>query len=162
MGSSAAVLAGAALVATAERIARVAHLGQFDEFGEPLIVHSGRVARQFNPERQPWETAVAWLHDVLDGTVVSAADLLSARIPCEVVTAVVLLSARNESSMHGTAAERIRSNRLALSVKAAEIAVLADPARVAKLTPAQRERIERRVTELRDALNLWSALRVSA
>ncbi len=72
----------------ARRLARRAHAGQTDRHGNPFITHPGRVAA-----RTPaWARPAAWLHDVLEDTPVTAADLLAAGVAPDTVAAVVLVS----------------------------------------------------------------------
>jgi hypothetical protein len=59
-------------VQTAERFAVAAHEGQTDKAGRPYIEHPRRVARRLDT---PEALAAAFLHDVLEDTEHTAADL---------------------------------------------------------------------------------------
>ena len=59
-------------VAAAEALARAAHAGQEDKAGQPYILHPQRVAaRLSSPETQ----VVAWLHDTVEDTDVTLAQI---------------------------------------------------------------------------------------
>lgn len=72
----------------AEQLARIAHAGQVDKQGLPYIEHVARVAASVVtdvcatvPDTGSTAVAAAWLHDVLEDTPTTAADLLAAGIP---------------------------------------------------------------------------------
>lgn len=134
-------LHGAELISAAEDIARVAHRGQIDKIGVDYIEHPRRVAGRFDPETQPNETAVAWLHDVIEDTTVTATELAERGIPADVITAVELLTKDPAEVDLTEYYERIRVNPLALAVKLADIADNTDPSRTASLEPEVRERL---------------------
>ena len=149
-------LSDAALVAAAEAIATAAHAGQVDKGGVEYIEHPRGVAAQFNPETQPHECAVAWMHDVLEDTDVTADDLRAAGIPFEVIDAVRLLTKKPAEPDLDAYYARIKLNSLALAVKAADIANNTDPARAAQLDPATRERLAAKYESARIKLGLSS------
>ncbi|HLP23723.1 MAG TPA: phosphohydrolase [Microbacteriaceae bacterium] len=127
------VAVGRKLVAKAELIATEAHYGQNDKAGFPFIDHPRRVAARFDASRQSFEAATAWLHDVLEDTSLTADDLREEGIPEEVVCAVEALTEHRNPSDREAFYERIRSNPLALVVKAAIVADHTDPMRLAHL-----------------------------
>ena len=131
----------AELVAAAEAIATQAHAGQVDKGGVDYIEHPRGVAAQFDPATQPHECAVAWMHDVLEDTDVTADDLRQAGIPFEVIDAVRTLTKNSDEPNLDAYYARITANPLALAVKAADIANNTDPERVAQLDPATRNRL---------------------
>jgi len=129
---------------TAEQIARAAHEGQVDKAGVPYIEHPRRVVEwveRLSPGAPAEATATAWLHDVLEDTDTTAADLRDHRIPGVVVTAVEALSKRPGEPVEAYFA-RIRENDIALVVKRADLADNTDPERLALLPPAMRTRLE--------------------
>ena len=148
------MLNGHELVATAESIARAAHVGQMDKIGVDYIEHPRRVAERFDPAVNPRETAVAWLHDVLEDTNVTADDLSAAGIGDDVIDAVKLLSKDPGATDLTDYYARIRTNPLALAVKAADIADNTDPARTAELASDVRERLAEKYRKARIALGL--------
>ncbi len=72
----------------AERIARQAHAGVDDRHGIPYICHVERVAAAA-PEHA---RAVAWLHDTVEDTSVSSADLADAGASPEQLRALELVT----------------------------------------------------------------------
>lgn len=121
----------------AEAIARQFHTGQTDKNGIDYIEHPQRVAAKV---ASPEAKAVAWLHDVIEDTEMTAAGLIEAGIPVAVVEAVELLTRTPEIS-NDVYYEYIRGNSLALEVKLADIADNTDPARVALLDKSTQERL---------------------
>ena len=149
-------LSGAELVAAAEAIATEAHAGQVDKSGVDYIAHPRGVAAQFDPATQPNECAVAWMHDVLEDTDVTADDLRAAGIPYEVIDAVRLLTKNPAEPDLDAYYARIKANPLALAVQADDIANNTDPARVAQLDPATRLRLAAKYESARIKLGLSS------
>ena len=79
-----------AMLQTVERQARQAHAAQLEELtGDDYIHHIERVVALVEGEEAK---AVAWLHDVLEDTKVSADDLLAAGVSETVVEAVRVLT----------------------------------------------------------------------
>lgn len=130
------------LVATAYRLAKHYHAGQVDKLGAPYLDHvlrvAGRVVRY-----GPAHTAVALLHDVLEDTPATEADLIAAGIDPHLVDAVVVLTKTGGPNADYYA--RVRTHTLARVVKLADIADNADPARLALIPdPATRDRLTRK------------------
>lgn len=125
------------LTARAEQIAAVAHRGQVDKGGQPYITHPARVAARVAGDENA--VAAAWLHDVVEDTTVTLAELEES-FPAEVTTAVDALTRR-----HGEAPAdyyaRVREVPLALTVKLADMADNSDPQRLARLDAATRDRL---------------------
>jgi (p)ppGpp synthase/HD superfamily hydrolase len=130
-------------VKLAEAIATDAHRGQVDKLGADYISHPRRVAEQFDPELQPDETCVGWLHDVIEDTAVTPDDLLAKGFTPEVVDAVVLLTRRKDVPSEEYYA-RIRENPVARAVKIADIADNTAPWRTAQLDDETRERLAKK------------------
>lgn len=75
---------------TAERIARDAHAGQIEKLtGDNYIRHVERVVALVASDEAK---VVAWLHDVIEDTTVTAADLRAAGIPEALVADVLILT----------------------------------------------------------------------
>lgn len=106
-------------------LAAQAHRGQVDKCGQPYILHVLRVML-----RQEDETArfVAVLHDVLEDTPVTLADLRTAGYS-EQVCAVVDCLTRRTGEAYEAMIERIATNPLARQVKLADLADNLDPKR---------------------------------
>ncbi|MET9231358.1 phosphohydrolase [Lentzea sp. NPDC003310] len=119
-------------------IATAAHDGQVDKSGRPYIGHPLRVMASVTGEH---EQMAAVLHDVIEDTSVTAADLLSRGCPTAVVDAVVALSHLPEEPQEDYL-RRVAANPLALSVKRADIGDNLSPARLARLDEATQERLK--------------------
>ncbi len=137
------------LVATARHLAETHHAGQLDKAGAPYIGHIQRVADRVS-HLDPEVIAAALLHDILEDTAATAADLAAAGIPATVIEAVVLLT-KTGGPLEDYYA-RIREHPVALAVKLADIADNADPARQAQLDPDTRRRLTAKYDKARAAL----------
>ena len=126
------------IVAIAERIAREAHAGQTDKSGRPYIEHPAHVAAAV-AEHGPQAQCVAWLHDVIEDTQVTPADLLAAGLPQEVVDAVLAMTHR-EGETYFDYVLRAKQNPLARAVKLADLAHNMDLSRLAEIRPRDLER----------------------
>jgi GTP diphosphokinase / guanosine-3',5'-bis(diphosphate) 3'-diphosphatase len=113
-------LRGASAMTTIERavsIAAAAHAGQIDKAGEPYLLHPLRVMLGV---RTPEERMAAVLHDAVEDTGVTLADLIGAGFPGAVIDAVDALTKRpGETRMN--AARRARANPIARTVKIADV-----------------------------------------
>lgn len=123
-------------------VASEAHAGQVDKVGAPYLDHPIRVAKRLARAGAPDNAVIAAvLHDVIEDSAISAADLLERGFPADVVDAVVAVSkVKGESNLDYYA--RVRRNPLALLVKRADVADNSDERRLAKLDPEVRERLE--------------------
>ena len=107
-------------IVIAERIARAAHAGQTEQStGDDYIHHIERVVAMVDGDPAQ---AVAWLHDVLEDTAMTAADLRRAGISSRVVAAVWWLT-RRECDSYPAYIERLKASGdpLALVVKIADL-----------------------------------------
>ncbi len=113
-------------------LAAHAHRGQVDKGGQPYILHVLRVML-----RQEDETArfAAVLHDVLEDTQVTLADLRSAGYSEPVCAAVDCLT-RRSGETYEEMIERVATNPLARQVKLADLADNLDPNRTVPTDPA--------------------------
>ncbi|MDO4290941.1 MAG: HD domain-containing protein [Eggerthellaceae bacterium] len=105
------------MTAAAAAIARRAHEGQLDKAGEPYINHPLTVAESMDTEE---ETCVALLHDVIEDSAFTAADLREAGMPDAVVEAVELLT-HDEAVDYFDYVRAVRENPLAAKVKRADL-----------------------------------------
>jgi len=107
------------VVCLAARIATEAHKGQFRRDGQtPYISHPQAVAGRVAGD--PVAEAIAWLHDVLEDTSVTAQDLLSSGLPVEVVKRVELLTKSGDSEYEDYLG-RIKRDPVARRVKVADM-----------------------------------------
>lgn len=112
--------AGTRMLEIAERIARAAHCGQTEEStGDDYILHVQRVVNMVDREEAK---SVAWLHDVIEDSLIRAGDLMNAGLPVSVVSAVVHLTRVPACESYAEYIERLKTaGPLALEVKAADL-----------------------------------------
>jgi hypothetical protein len=118
-------------------IATKAHDGQRDKSGRPYIGHPLRVMSMMRTDH---EQMTAVLHDVVEDTEVTPADLRTAGCPQAVVEAVIAISKR-AGEPHPDYLARVAANPLALAVKRADIADNSAPVRLAMLDGPTRARL---------------------
>lgn len=142
------------IVELAREIAARAHAGQRDKSGAEYISHPERVARRV-AERggSPSAIAAAWLHDVVEDTTVDAEQLAQLGVPAGVIATVLAVT---KDPGHGESTEdyiaRVLANPDGRLVKTADLDDNTDPARVAQLEPATRERLARKYDRVRALL----------
>ena len=127
--------------ATLERaieIAAGAHAGQFDKAGQPYILHPLRVMLRMTSAHQ---RMAAVLHDVVEDTPVSLAQLVAEGFAPEVVAAVYALTKRPGESRID-AARRAAADPVARQVKLADNAENMDLSRIDKPTERDFARLE--------------------
>ena len=120
-------------------IARKAHAGQVDKAGVDYIQHPLYVASQVKTEQ---EKAVALLHDVLEDSDITAADLLAYGLSNEVVAAVQTLTKKKGQSYQDYL-EKVKSNDLARVVKLADLKHNSDLSRLKSVSDTDRERVKK-------------------
>lgn len=109
----------------AARIAEQAHRGQFDKAGMPYIFHPLHLAEQMTDEVT---AAVALLHDVMEDTDVTVAEL-AGQFPPRVMEALRLLT-HDPSEDYFDYVKRIRENPDASAVKLADLRHNSDTSRL--------------------------------
>jgi (p)ppGpp synthase/HD superfamily hydrolase len=142
---------GPPLVALAEAVARRYHAGQVDRVGVAYIEHPRAVAGLLAgaPERC---RAAAWLHDVLEHTGATAADLRSDGVPAEVVALVEVLT-RSPGEDYLAFIARVCEDPAAVRVKIADALHNLDPARDFGPSAEHRARYHRALVKLFGALS---------
>lgn len=120
-------------------IAKKAHAGQVDKAGVDYIQHPLYVASQVKTEQ---EKAVALLHDVLEDSDITAADLLAYGLSNEVVTAVQTLTKKKGQSYQDYL-EKVKSNNLARVVKLADLKHNSDLSRLKTVSNTDYERVKK-------------------
>ncbi len=135
------------MIGAAFELALAAHAGQTDKAGMPYIGHVARVAAGVETDT---ECVVALLHDVVEDCGVPL-DKIADRFGADIAAAVDAITRRD-----GEAAEayyaRVRVNRLARSVKLADIADNAHPDRLRLLDDDTRARLTRKYAAAEAAL----------
>jgi (p)ppGpp synthase/HD superfamily hydrolase len=155
---------GNELLAVAKGIAIAAHTGQKDKAGRPYFWHPQDVAQiamsYCDEDRDGFSAetvgAVAWLHDVLEDTDVTSADLLDAGIPSHVIRAVKLLT-REDGQNAEAYYENLKENSLALAVKLADIENNLDPDRTCLLPVQTAKRLKVKYQVALDKLGVTKA-----
>ena len=120
-------------------IAKKAHAGQVDKAGVDYIQHPLYVASQVKTEQ---EKAVALLHDVLEDSDITAADLLAYGLSNKVVTAVQTLTKKKGQSYQDYL-EKVKSNNLARVVKLADLKHNSDLSRLKTVSNTDYERVKK-------------------
>ena len=120
-------------------IARKAHAGQVDKAGVDYIQHPLYVASQVKTEQ---EKAIALLHDVLEDSDITVADLLAYGLSNKVVTAVQTLTKKKGQSYQDYL-EKVKSNNLARVVKLADLKHNSDLSRLKTVSNTDYERVKK-------------------
>ena len=127
------------LLEAAIRIAVEAHAGQKDKNGQPYILHPLRVMARVQADE---ERIVAILHDVLEDTPWTRAQLEARGFPALILDALDCVTKRDGENYRDFVA-RSASNPIALRVKLADLEDNMDLRRLPKITPKDQERLSR-------------------
>ncbi|RMH70241.1 MAG: GTP pyrophosphokinase [Gemmatimonadetes bacterium] len=120
-------------------IAAQAHLGQKDRAGKPYILHPLRQMMRFSTEP---EQIVAVLHDVVEDSDLTLADLRDAGFSEEIITAVDHLTRREQESYEAFV-ERTLQHPLARRIKLTDLEDNMNLTRLPSFTHADAERMAR-------------------
>lgn len=118
-------------------IAAQAHAGQLDKGGQPYILHPLRVMLRVTT--QP-ERIAAVLHDVVEDSPVTLADLAAEGFDQEVLDALAALT-KAPGETRVDAAHRAARHPIARAVKLADNAENSDLSRIAEPTDKDRQRL---------------------
>lgn len=128
-----------------------AHGDQVDKLGRPYIEHLERVVHLTFAIDGTFEYQnVAWLHDILEDTDVTADDLERAGFDFGTVKSVIALTHRPHES-RADYYERVKADFMATEVKIADVRDNSDPRRLMQLDD---ETIVRLVRKYGEALNI--------
>lgn len=141
-------------VVEVDALSAAAHAGQVDKIGVPYIEHPRAVAAGLVPFGNDLVMA-GLLHDVLEDTTMTAADLLAAGVPPTVVGIVRELT-HDPARSYEMTIRRIARNRDACLVKIADNAHNSRADRAAKLPAAKRQRLAAKYQAAR--ADLWPAV----
>ncbi len=122
----------------AARLAEQAHRGQYDKGGMPYIYHPLHLAEQMTDEIT---VAVALLHDVMEDTEITEAEL-SVQFPPRVMDALRLLT-HDPAEDYFDYVKRIRENPDAKAVKLADLRHNSDTGRLSPADAAGKKTAER-------------------
>jgi (p)ppGpp synthase/HD superfamily hydrolase len=120
-------------------LAAQAHRGQADRNGQPYVLHALRVMFRLEAEH---ERMAGVLHDVVEDTPNTLADLRALGYPEEVVAAVDCLTRRPDETYEAYIA-RAAANPIARRVKLADLEDNLDLRRLSTLTDHDLERLKR-------------------
>lgn len=104
-------------VKKALEIAEKAHKGQKDKSGIDYIEHPKHIADRVHSSKAK---AVAYLHDIIEDTNITASDLYKKGIPSDVVEAVVAMTHLNGED-YFEYINRLKKNKLAKEVKLVDL-----------------------------------------
>ena len=124
-------------VELAKSIAIDAHAGQVDKAGKPYIGHPAHVAASVEGDLAK---AVAWLHDVVEDTSLTFADIEARGIAPEVIEALKLLT-HDKAVPYLDYVRAIKPNQLARTVKLADLHHNSDLSRLPEVTEKDRDRV---------------------
>jgi (p)ppGpp synthase/HD superfamily hydrolase len=132
-------------------LAELHHRGQVDKAGQPYIGHICRVVGMVDTSE---EKLAAALHDLLEDTPVTAADLLTKGCTPQIVRAVEALT-RGEDESYEDFVRRAAQDPIARAVKKADVADNADEARLALLPIGQAARLRSKYARAAKILNSY-------
>lgn len=146
------------IVAEAEKLARDKHRHQLDKAQKPYIDHPRRVADHARTrcsglpaDELAKRQAVAWLHDILEDTDTTPADLSALGFPGDVVDAVEAIT-KHDDEDRDSYYHRLRTNPIALDVKLADLDDNTDPERLELLGEHERARLSAKYAHARAVL----------
>ena len=120
-------------------IAAKAHRGKLDKAGQPYILHPLELMLGF---RDPEDRIVAVLHDTVEDSTVTLADLKQEGFSNEIVAAVDALT-RREGERYGDFILRLSSDPLARRVKLVDLEHNMDITRLESVSPEDLERLDK-------------------
>lgn len=127
------------LTRKAMRICYAAHEGQMDKSGVPYVFHPIHLAEQMETEE---EICTALLHDVVEDTKWTLAELEAEGFPASVLDAVRLLT-REKDVPYMAYIERLSGNQIARKVKLADLEHNSDLTRLIEVTERDLRRQEK-------------------
>lgn len=121
------------------RMAFEAHKDQMDKSGLPYVFHSFHLAEQMKDEQT---TAAALLHDVVEDSEYTFADLEKMGFEQPVLDALALLTHQPEVDYFDYV-RKIRTNPIAAAVKKADLKHNSDLSRLDEVTEKDLERVQK-------------------
>lgn len=126
-------------------ISETAHCGQKDKGGNPYFTHPATVASMVSDTR---EKIVAYLHDIIEDTPVTAEFLMKQGFTRDIIDAVLLLS-RDINVEYEEYLLAIKRNPLAKAVKIADLTHNSDLSRIPEPTGKDIERREKYLNSIK-------------
>ena len=130
------------LLERAVRLAAKVHKGQVDRFGQPYILH---VLRVMTRGRTLEEQLLGGLHDVLERSDLTLADIASKGFPPEVLRGLEHIT-RVPKETYETYIDRVAQNSLAIRVKVHDLSDKMDLRNVGELSVADLRRYNKQMT----------------
>lgn len=127
------------ILAKAIQIAVNAHEGQVDRSGEPYIQHPLRL---MNNVQTIEEKIVAILHDVIEDTTITSADLREAGIPDELIVEIQVLT-HDPKIEYDAYVKKIAEHKIARNVKIADLKDNMDITRLNSITDKDIDRLKK-------------------
>ena len=127
-------------IVSAYLCAFLAHSGKKDKEGSAYLEHPVRVSKNFETKD---EIIVALLHDVLEDSNITAKNLRNMGFSERILDAVQALT-RHKMQCYSSYLAQVAQNELATKVKRADIQDNLDPARLNKLSPPVRKRLQKK------------------
>lgn len=116
------------------------HRGQRDRYGRPYILHPLHVMLQMDNDV---EMMAAVLHDVIEDSDTTLADLQAEGFPPEVLEAVRLMTHDKGAISYEAYVRRLKPNEIARKIKMADLKHNMDIRRMDRVRPADVERLEK-------------------
>jgi (p)ppGpp synthase/HD superfamily hydrolase len=129
------------LLERAIRLAAKVHKGQVDRFGQPFILH---IMRVITHAKDPDERLLAAIHDVLERSELTIADLREKEMPEHVLVALTHISRVPDEDYDGYI-DRVAQNQLATRVKVIDLADKMDLRDVGQLSVADLKRYNKQL-----------------
>ena len=127
------------------RLAYEAHAGQFDKSGVPYVFHPLHLAEQMEDEES---IIAALLHDVVEDTAWSLADLRAMGFSEKALEAVALLT-HDPAEPYLSYVARVKENPIARRVKLADLRHNSDLSRIRQVTERDLKRVEKYAAAIR-------------
>ncbi len=129
------------LLESAIRLAAKVHKGQLDRFGKPYVLHVMRVMMRGQDLE---EQVLGALHDILERSTLTLADIQKKDYPPRVVKALDCITRREEEDYDGYI-ERVMQDGLAMRVKLHDLADKMDLLHVDELSVADLKRTNKQL-----------------
>ena len=129
------------LLESAIRLAAKVHKGQLDRFGKPYVLHVMRVMMRGHDLE---EQVLGALHDILERSALTLADIEQEDYPPRIVKALDHITRRNDEDYEGNI-ERVMQDGLAMRVKLHDLADKMDLLHVDELSMADLKRYNKQL-----------------
>lgn len=139
------LLSTEAMIEAAAHLAGTAHQGQYDKADRPYIEHPAAVAERcrYNYAYDPHLIAAAWLHDVVEDTLITIEDLEDKGFSPQTLRAVEAVTRREgEDYLNEFIPRVVSAGQRAIRLKRADISHNTSPSRQTSLPARLAKRYE--------------------